>query len=220
MKTKKKRIVIVSGGSIDDDFAKDFLLGKSFDAVIAADKGMEFCYRNQIPVDLVVGDFDSADLKVVAFYEKQNVPMRRLIPEKDDSDTQSALSAAADMGAQEVVFLGCTGTRMDHIWANIQLLACCNRQGIYAVLYDAHNRISVETESFTVRKNEQFGDYISFFSLGDCVPDLTLRGFKYPLTNHFLKNTDSGLTVSNEIVEDEARVSFRGGMLLMIQSKN
>ncbi len=220
MKTKKKKIVIVSGGSIDDDFAKDFLSGESFDAVIAADKGMEFCHRNQIPVDFIVGDFDSADPQVVAFYEKQNVPMCRLIPEKDDSDTQSALSAAEDMGAQEVVFLGCTGTRMDHIWANIQLLACCNRQGIHAVLYDAHNRISVETESFTVRKNEQFGDYISFFSLGDCVPDLTLRGFKYPLTNHFLKNTDSGLTVSNEIVEDEARVSFRGGMLLVIQSKN
>lgn len=218
MKTKK--IVIISGGSIDDEFAKDFLSGESFDAVIAADKGMEFCYRNQISVDLIVGDFDSADLQVVAFYEKQNVPMRRLVPEKDDSDTQSALSAAADMGAQEVIFLGCTGTRMDHVWANVQLLACCQRQGIHAVLYDTHNRISVETESFTVRKNKQFGDYISFFSLGDCVPELTLQGFKYPLTNYFLKNTDSGLTVSNEIVEDEARVSFRGGMLLMIQSKN
>lgn len=220
MKIKKKRIVIISGGSIDDDFAKDFLSGESFDAVIAADKGLEFCDRNQIPVDLIVGDFDSADLQMIDFYEKKNIPIRRLVPEKDDSDTQSALFIAADMGAEEVVFLGCTGTRMDHIWANIQLLACCRRGGIHAVILDAHNRISVETENFIIRKTQQFGDYVSFFSLGDCVPDLTLRGFKYPLTNHFLKNTDSGLTVSNEIVEDEARVSFHGGMLLMIQSKN
>ena len=49
---------------------------------------------------------------------------------------------------------------------------------------------------------------------------LTLEGFKYPLHDHHLRFAQSGLTVSNEIEEQEARITFSGGDLLMLMTKD
>ena len=40
---KMKRCLIVTGGTIDIAFAKDFLSQRSYDYVIAADAGLEVC---------------------------------------------------------------------------------------------------------------------------------------------------------------------------------
>ena len=71
-----------------------------------------------------------------------------------------------------------------------------------------------------LKKSEQFGKYVSFFSLDGDVPGLTLKGFKYPLNRHYLTASDSGLTVSNEIVEEEASIEFDKGILLMLMTKD
>ena len=42
----------------------------------------------------------------------------RLKPEKDDSDTQSAVNFAIDRGAERITILGATGNRIDHLMAN------------------------------------------------------------------------------------------------------
>ena len=69
-----------------------------------------------------------------------------------------------------------------------------------------------------LKRSEQFGKYVSFFSIGGDVPGLTLKGFKYPLNRHYLTASDSGLTVSNEIVAEEAVVEFEKGTLLMLMT--
>ena len=71
-----------------------------------------------------------------------------------------------------------------------------------------------------LKKEEQFGKYVSFFPFGGNVTDLTLEGFKYPLSNYCLTAADSGLTVSNEIISEHARVTFSSGELLMIMSRD
>ena len=49
---------------------------------------------------------------------------------------------------------------------------------------------------------------------------LTLKGFKYPLNGYRLSMKDSGLTVSNEIVEDTAQITYDSGNLVMIMSRD
>ncbi|MDE5856335.1 MAG: hypothetical protein K2H06_04715, partial [Anaeroplasmataceae bacterium] len=58
--------------------------------------------------------------------------------------------------------------------------------------------------------------FISFFALSDTI--ISLEGFKYPLTNYYLKNTDS-LTISNELLDERGIVTLKGGRVLVIQSK-
>jgi len=52
------------------------------------------------------------------------------------------------------------------------------------------------------------------------VEGLTLKGFKYPLNNFCLTTADSGLTVSNEIRDDTAQITYDRGSLMMVMSRD
>lgn len=213
--------VIISGGNIKDDFALDFLKKESQAVIAAADGGLRFCERHGIVPKMAVGDFDSIPESLVEVYEKKpQVEVVRLRPEKDDSDTQSLLKLLMERGAKHVAILGGTGTRLDHVFANFELLAYGKARGIQAVLVDECNRISVIDSGTKVTRAEQFGKYISFFPLDGPVKGLTLKGFKYPLDRYELRAVDGGLTVSNELAADEGIVTFDSGVLLMMMTRD
>ena len=220
--------VIISGGNIQNGFALDFLKkrikegGRESLALVAADSGMEWFMRNRefIP-DLAVGDFDSLSEEGKKYMESLNgLKIIRLKPEKDDSDTQSAMNYAIRTGAKEIVIFGVTGNRVDHLMANFGLLVLAQNQGAEVTLVDQYNYMKLISDGTVLKKSEQFGKYVSFFPFGGNVTDLTLEGFKYPLSNYCLTAADSGLTVSNEIISEYARVTFSSGELLMIMSRD
>lgn len=218
--------IVVSGGNIQEDFALDFLKkteekqGK-MPYLIAADKGLEFFLHTGICPDMAVGDFDSLSDEGEEFLKSlENTEICRLRPEKDDSDTQSAVCRAAERGGKNIVLFGCLGTRLDHIFANMGLLVWGQQRGIWVSIYDRYNYITMIESGTVLKRKEQFGKYVSFFSMGGDVLGLTLKGFKYPLNCHYLKVSDCGLTVSNEISEEEAEVTFDSGNLVMIMSRD
>ena len=146
--------------------------------------------------------------------------MKHLKPEKDDSDTQSAVDLALEMGAREILLLGALGSRVDHVLANLGLLSLGKERGAHISILDANNHIRLIESGTELIKTEQFGRFVSFFPVGGDVPGLVLEGFKYPLHGHYLTVSDSGLTVSNEIIAEKARVTFDKGSLLMIMSRD
>lgn len=214
------RALIISGGTIENDFALSFIKEYQPEYIVAADHGLLFCLENDLKADMVVGDFDSAPAGVLEQYTgKYQVPVRRFNPVKDATDTEIAVRQVVEAGASEAVLLGTIGTRLDHTIGNMQCLHILLDAGIQAYILDSHNRISLHREDFSIRKEDQFGQYVSFLPAGDVVEELTLTGFKYLLTKHRVTNTDS-LCISNEITEEEALVSFTGGQLYMIQSRD
>ena len=220
--------IIVSGGNIQDGFALGFLkkienkCGRKNIILIAADKGMEWFMRNpEFVPDLVVGDFDSLSSEGQAYMDTvKDMEILRLKPEKDDSDTQSAMNQAVKRGAKEILILGATGTRLDHVMANMGLMSLGKKLGVKVSIVDNCNYITLIPSGTILRKEEQFGRYVSFFSVGGDVTGMTLRGFKYPLEGYHLKVEDSGLTVSNEIQEETAEVIYQSGQLMMIMSRD
>jgi thiamine pyrophosphokinase len=238
--------IIVSGGDIQSDFALYFLkkniekAGRENIRLIAVDRGLEFFLDYLILPDVVIGDFDSLSEDGKNFLEMQNedipyggmlewklqkgegkvVEVVRLRPEKDDSDTQSAMNYAIQNGAKEIVILGVTGNRVDHLMANFGLLILAQKQDTEVALADRYNYMKLIPSGTILKKAEQFGKYVSFFPLGGDVTGLTLEGFKYPLDKYHLTTADSGLTVSNEISEEYAKVTYESGTLLMIMSRD
>lgn len=238
--------IIVSGGDIQSDFALYFFkkniekAGRENIRLIAADRGLEFFLDYLILPDVVIGDFDSLSEDGKNFLEMQSedipyggmlewklqkgegkvVEVVRLRPEKDDSDTQSAMNYAIQNGAKEIVILGVTGNRVDHLMANFGLLILAQKQGAEVALADRYNYMKLISSGTILKKAEQFGKYVSFFPLGGDVTGLTLEGFKYPLDKYHLTTADSGLTVSNEISGEYAKVTYESGTLLMIMSRD
>lgn len=82
--------------------------------IIAADRGVEFFMGTDLKPDIAVGDFDSLSKEGEAYMETlTNTEILRLKPEKDDSDTQSAVNYAIEHGAGKIMILGATGNRID-----------------------------------------------------------------------------------------------------------
>ena len=89
------KILIATGGNIQDDFALAYIKKEKFDCLIAADSGMEFFYRAGIQPHHIVGDFDSAKPEILSFFRgKSGIQFLEFQPEKDETDTELALRLA------------------------------------------------------------------------------------------------------------------------------
>lgn len=181
---------------------------------------LEISDRNKADSEIPYGGM--TNWKIQKEFEKKpkDIDVIRLRPEKDDSDTQSAMNYAIRTGAKEIVILGVTGKRVDHLMANFGLLVLAQKQRASVTLLDRYNYMKLIPSGTVLKKSEQFGKYVSFFSLGGEVTGLTLEGFKYSLNEYHLTAADSGLTVSNEISSEIAKVTYESGTLLMIMSRD
>ena len=208
--------VIVSGGMIQKDFALDFIRkieeerkGKKL-LLLAADRGLDFFLETGLVPDIVDGDFDSLSGAGKAYLESlDHTEIVRLNPEKDDTDTQSTLNLAIRRGAKNILILGATGGRLDHFIGNMGLLGYGRQKGVNVILADAQNYICLVENGDIIRKDSQFGKYVSFFAAGETVEGLTLKGFKYPLDHYRLTTDNCGRTVSNEIQEETGQDTLR-----------
>lgn len=212
--------IIISGGAIEAPFTLDFLKKISADVCIAVDRGLEFLYHAGITPTHIVGDFDSIDPEVISYYKTETqIPIREFNPVKDASDTEIGIRMAMELGVKELWILGGTGTRLDHVMANIQSLKIAANAGVKAYLLDAHNRISLLEKASVLDKANAFGKYFSLFSLGGSVQGLTVRGAKYPLTDHTLEPYDS-LSVSNQFAEEQVTIEFQSGTIILMETRD
>lgn len=213
--------VLICGGEINDEFSLVCLKQIKPDCIIGVDKGLEFCYRNHVIPDWILGDFDSISKEVIDWYRKQQeIPIRQYKPEKDDTDTRLGMELALKLGSDKIFLLGATGGRLGHYMGNLQSLLITARKEKEGWILDEQNAITVrKAGKICIHKEEQFGKYVSFFSMGDEVTGLSLTGFQYPLDGYTLKNSD-GIAVSNQLLDDCGIIEFETGYLMMVLSKD
>lgn len=220
------KILIITGGRIDDDFAFSYLEGKTYDEVIAVDGGLAFADRAAMKITQLVGDFDTIDPQILEGYiHRTDLTVHQFIPEKDYTDTDIAVKLAIrlfeEKKAEEKILeiIGGTGSRMDHVLANMQMLKMTMDHGVDAAIVDATNRMRMITGERVMHKAETFGKYVSLVPITENVSGITLRGFKYPLENaetHF----GESLCVSNELIEEEGYIKIEKGLAYLIESRD
>lgn len=211
--------MIVSGGTIQEEFVSTKLKEYEYDVLIGVDRGVEFLYRNHIKPNYIVGDFDSLSEEIVQFYQEDtDVCIRKFNPEKDFSDTEIAVHQAIELECEEMILLGATGNRIDHVLANIQVLAIPHKKGIHAEMIDENNRIYLIEHEAILEKSKMYGKYFSVFPLDRCIEKFSIIGAKYPLYNHRLCPYDS-LCVSNQAKEEQVKITFSEGIVILIEAK-
>ena len=213
------KTIIINGGNIEDDFALPFLQKEQYDYLIAVDKGLEFCYRAGIRPDEMLGDFDSADPAVRDYFEGLEIPVQLYKPEKDQTDMENAMRLALKRGSSEILVLGATGTRMDHVLGSIYDLNIALDAGVACGLVDDHKRIRRSLNGTKIQKEAQEGKDVSLFAFGGSAEKITLTGFYYPLHGYTMRAGD-GIGISNEITAEEAEISFEAGRLIVIESRD
>ena len=214
------KFLIVSGGSLNKEFVTKVVGQGKYDRILAADSGMNALYAAAVTPDIIIGDFDSADEKILRFFQQNKaIDFCTLNPEKDDTDTEFAIRESIRRGADSITIIGGTGTRLDHVLGNISLLGIGLEEQVSMELLDEHNRIRMIQDALTLEKETQYGKYVSLIPYGGDVQGITLRGFKYLLSDYTMGGFNS-LGISNEIVDNRAEIRFRSGILLVIESKD
>ena len=210
--------LIITGGEINKNFLKTHLKTHKYDIIIAVDKGTEALAHLEIHPNYIVGDFDSIDKDVLEKFEKTDIEIKRLIPEKDLTDTQSALELAIELKSIDITIIGAIGTRMDHTIANIYILKEALDKNIPAKIINDNNEICLINKSTKIHRDCSY-KYISLIPLTTEVTGVTIKGMKYPLKDYTMTIGNS-LGVSNEQIEPIAEISLQKGILVIIKSKD
>lgn len=214
----KENIIIVTGGNISLEFLDKEIRENKDSYIIGVDRGLDSLHSLQIHPNLVVGDFDSVDNGIRAIYAGSPGAIV-LNPKKDYTDTHVAVLEALKRKPARIRILGATGTRLDHVMGNLALLKLCLLQGVEAVIVDEHNRVRMIDRQFRIRKNLQYGKYISCIPFSDRVEGLTISGFQYNLEKATIIKEDT-IGISNELREEEGFITLEKGYLLVMETKD
>jgi len=202
------RALIVTGGeSPPREYIR--MLSKSANLVIAADSGLEVCAGANIEPDLVVGDFDSVRREFLSA-----VTHKKIIayPEdKDYTDTELAVSAARERGADYIAVAGGGAGRLDHLLA---LRALFNRTPHIDEWHTARESVVYLAGSgfaeFTIEENS----LVSVFPVANGASGMRSEGLKWPLDGLVWSRGEYG--VSNRSVGDRVKIASGEEALLLV----
>lgn len=214
----KENIIIVTGGNISLEFLDKEIRENKGSYIIGVDRGLDSLHSLQIHPNLVVGDFDSVDNGIRAIYAASPGAIV-LNPKKDYTDTHVAVLEALKRKPACIRILGATGTRLDHVMGNLALLKLCLLQGVEAVIVDEHNRVRMIDRQFMIKKDLQYGKYISCIPFSDRVEGLTISGFQYNLEKATIIKEET-IGISNELREEEGFITLEKGYLLVMETKD
>lgn len=207
--------LIVSGGNkVNDDILKKY--SKKADFIIAVDKGAESLIKNNIKIDLLVGDFDSINKKYLNILEEKKTSIIKLEIEKDDSDTEAALNYLIKKKFSKIFMLNCTGSRLDHTFSNVLLLKKLLDNNIKGYLIDNNNRITITNSKVRIEKEY---DNISIIPLTLEGINVTLEGFYYKLFNENIEY-GSSRCLSNFLIKDFGNIFINSGLAIIIESND
>jgi len=199
------RAVIITGGAMRDyAYIRQFIQPE--DTVIAADSGYHHCERLGLRPRILLGDFDSLHQL------PEGIETLRFPQEKNFTDTELAVDWARKEGFRNFLFLGATGTRLDHSLTNILLLSELLDHGEAGELLDEHNRVWLTDRE--VELDAPPGAILSLVPLTTCA-GVTTENLTYPLRGATLE-VGQGRGVSNVILASPAKVRLSLGKLLVM----
>lgn len=203
---KKSAVAVLGGDTSDtDEYYRSQIEASSF--IVGVDAGADTLHRLQIVPDLLVGDMDSISASSLSWCSSKGTEIISFPDEKDEPDTELALSEIERRGISRAVLLDFDGSRLDHFLATLMLM------------YGFSDSINVEARSSRlnigiVRKTASLeavsGETWSILPIGPERAVVTLRGFKYEVENRAFPH-ERPLGVSNMALEGSVEISVSSG---------
>ncbi|MBC1499840.1 thiamine diphosphokinase [Listeria weihenstephanensis] len=185
---------------------------------VGVDRGAVRLTDRGITPTIAMGDFDSLSSSELE-HLKTITEVIQFPAEKDETDTEIGLKWALDQEPDLIRIFGATGGRLDHLFANIMMLMQQKfKDAISKIeLIDRYNYVKMYAPGkYTVSRIPD-KKYVAFTTMAD-VTGLTLKGFKYPLSN--ATYPFGAALSSNEFLADQGTFSFDTGLILFIQSND
>ncbi len=188
------------------------LNGERYKGKIIADYivGVDGGYDKTPYCDIFVGDKDS--VRGFVSCDKQIL----LNVEKDESDMETAVNYLLANEIKNMHFYGVLGGRIDHVLANLGIMAKCVQNGINVVAYCNDCDIYMTSDSLNLAVVEN--SLISLSPFTDTVHIISLEGVKWELFNCDIYKTSSR-TISNVAVKKQIQLNVDFGIVMVIVNK-
>lgn len=184
------------------------------DQVIAIDGGADILMKLGYQPEFIIGDLDSMS-KAVRYTLSQRETTHWLTypKDKDKTDGQLALEFVLDQQPRpdEIIFCGAFGGHVDHSLGLLLFVASLGDPGAVIWLTDG-TQWATPVHRF-LELGGTVGDRVSFIPLTPRVSGITLRGFRYELTDGTLAWGQT-LGISNRLSAPKGRVFVSGDGIL------
>jgi thiamine pyrophosphokinase len=207
--------IVLAGGDPVEPSLRTRLPDASY--VVAADSGLHAADVLGLRVDRVVGDFDSVDPDALDAAVARGATVDRHPTAKDATDLELALHDAVAQDSPRIVLVGGDGGRLDHLLANVLLLAspAFADRHVEAHVGDARLTI-VHGGRGAVTLDGEEGSLLTLLPLCGPAIGVVTSGLEYPLRHEDLPcGTSRG--VSNVMAATPAMVELDRGTLLVVQ---
>jgi len=199
------KILISIGGNCSSNIKQKF----EYEKVIGVDSGVKHLNKFAITPDLIIGDLDSIDKKLLTKSAKKNIEIIKYPKNKDQTDFEIALNYAQKLEFESIDIIGGENGEIDHllsIFMTISINKCSNK----TTWFYGKQKILFNPKSISINLNQIF----SLIPLSN-IKNLNISGAKWNLQN---KNIDFGSTrtLRNESVERLIKISCDEGKYCII----
>lgn len=184
------------------------------DMVIGVDGAADVLCQYDIVPNVLIGDFDTANVQSVEELKEQGAKVVRLSPRKNETDTEAAVNYAISHNASKITIFGALGSRVDHSLSNITMLVRAHTAGVPARIIDEYNELQVENQHLVLQGTP--GQTVSILPLTGNL-HVSATNLVYPL-NELELNFGSSRGVSNVMADSDATINIKGGYALIIKT--
>ncbi len=199
-----ENLIVAGGRRPDSDFFKNLARGRK---IFAVDKGIEICKGCNILPEILIGDFDSAEIAAVNWAIENKIPIEKHPVEKDFTDTQLALEL---LGKNiSAIVTGIFGGRLDHLFSNV--FTCANYEKIFLadereIIFYVKGGEFVEVQFFEIPMA------ISLLPITETCEGVTTENLHWEISNATLKQNLPN-AVSNRVENSKIKISVERGTL-------
>ncbi|MDC7231795.1 MAG: thiamine diphosphokinase [Spirochaetales bacterium] len=204
-----KGILITGGEQPDFSLVSDLFSSAEPIYICAADSGLDYCRKNSVGPDYILGDMDSLENRSLLDDYPEDM-IEEHPAEKDYTDTELGLIHLREKGCSSIVLIGGGGGRLDHI---IALLSIFDRPAPPELWITANERVHFIEDRYS--GNGLPGETVSLFPVGTDLCRMKSRGLKWPLDKLSWKKGDVG--ISNALVDKEFSITMSSGRLILIR---
>ena len=218
-----RAVIFVNGNLSDVSQAKKVI--KKDDCLIATDGGAKHILKLGLTPQIIIGDFDSISPLLLKKLTKMSKEQKSLFPalikyptKKDKTDFELAIDYCLEKKFKEIIVFGILGHRIDHMLANIFLMAktqtesASRRTKIKIKIIEGKKEIFILNKEIVI--NGKIGDGISIIPVSKKLEGVTTQGLYYRLIDETLF-FGSTRGVSNVLNKTSAKITVAGGVALI-----
>ncbi|MBI5123323.1 thiamine diphosphokinase [Candidatus Roizmanbacteria bacterium] len=213
----KRAVIFVNGNLSDLSQAKKIITKE--DCLIAADGGVKHVLKLGLVPQVVIGDFDSTPKNIF----KKIGRTRRSAPtkiikyptKKNKTDFELAIDYCLEKKFQEIIIFGIFGDRIDHLMANIFLLAKTQieNKSVKIKIVEGKKEIFILNKEIVI--NGKINDEVSIIPVSEKLEGTTTEGLYYRLIDDTLF-FGSTRGVSNVLNKTSAKITVANGIALVV----